>query len=523
MQFSDLKSALEKQYSVACITWLEDLTCQPSSTLYRSWQQHIQPEYAANQRFVLLNFRPISRAVVTHAIQLINRLDISPCFVLVVTDQIETAEWFQNQPNPVQVKLVNYVVPHSLPVDIVTPQFNNRNNMCAHAWTGVHIWPNGETSPCCEYSGTINDSGGQPYNIQTHSLDEIMHSDYMDQIRNNFRQGQFPSGCQRCHATELSLGESKHQLTPYKLANIYDTIDWESDRIDSSLGFVGGHLGNLCNLRCRICSPVFSSSIAAEELNHVDQDIKSHPTYQLLVDNRWSRNSEPFWQMLRDHADQICNFEFLGGEPLLLKENLEFMQWLVDQGHSQRAIFEFVTNGTQYPKIFDQAGLFQRLTVTISIDNVGPRFEYERNGAEWSTVADNIKKFVACKQQNASLHVGVCITVNIQNVLYLPELIEWITTQGIDHYYFNVLVSPHYLSIDQLTTRAKELVLDKLKSAKLSASNQNKLQYIINCVARATTSNGQEFCQIMQDKDRLRGENFILTHQEIAEAMGFVL
>jgi MoaA/NifB/PqqE/SkfB family radical SAM enzyme len=523
MQFLDLKNTLEQQYSVACMTWLEDLECLASSTLYQCWAPHLQIAYNPNQRFILLNFRPVGQEVLDHVVKLIEYLDISPCFVLVVTNQTKIAKWFQGLTNPVQVELVNYVLPHFLPIYPVTPQFNTQNTMCAHAWTGVHIWPNGETSPCCEYTGTITDHNNQAYNIKTHTIHEIMHSKYMNLVRNEFRQGQFPAGCQRCYDIEQSSGESKHQLTPYKLANIYSAINWESNQVDQSLGFIGGHLGNLCNLRCRICSPVFSSSIAAEELNEIDHNVKSHPTYQLLADNRWSRNSKNFWQLLRSQADQICNFEFLGGEPLLLKENLEFMQWLVDHGHSQRAIFEFVTNGTQYPEIFNQAHRFKRLTVTISIDNIGSKFEYERNGADWKIVSDNIKKFVACKQQNLSLHVGVCITVNIQNVLYLPELIAWLRTQGIDHYYFNVLVSPHYLSIDRLTKPAKELVLNRLRLSNLDAKDQTKLEYIINCVANATTSDGQLFCQMMQDKDQSRGESFILTHQEIAEAMGFVL
>jgi sulfatase maturation enzyme AslB (radical SAM superfamily) len=227
--------------------------------------------------------------------------------------------------------------------------------------------------------------------------------------------------------------------------------------------------------------------------------------------------------MLKLQADQVCNFEFLGGEPLLLKENLEFMQWLIDQGHSHRAIFEFVTNGTQYPAIFDQAGEFRRLTVTISIDNIADRFEYERAGADWNTVSSNVKKFVACKQHNPSLQIGICITVNIQNVLYLPELINWIREQGIDHYYFNVLVSPEYLSIDHLTGQAKQLVLEKLTKANLSAVDLDRLQYIVQRVIECVGSDGKIFCQKMQAKDQQRNENFILTHSEIAQAMGFVL
>lgn len=523
MQFADLKHQLDKQYSVTNITWLEDLACQPSSTLYSSWSPHLKSQYLPDQRFVLLNFDTVDCAVTKHVAWLIQYLDISPCFVLLITDQPQIAKWFQSQSNPIEVQQVTYKIPHQLPTGVVTPQFNVNNVMCAHAWAGIHVWPNGEVSPCCEYSGTVTSVDGQPYNIKTHALNQITNSDYMNDLRDQFRLGQFPVGCQRCSDTELSGGESKHQLTPYKLANIYGAINWESDQVEHSTGFVGGHLGNLCNLRCRICSPVFSSSIAAEELDQVDDDVKSHPTYRLLADNRWSRNSEPFWNMLKAQADRVCNFEFLGGEPLLLKENLEFMQWLVDQGHSQRAIFEFVTNGTQYPAIFDQAGQFRRLTVTISIDNIADRFEYERAGADWNTVSSNVKKFVACKQHNTSLQIGVCVTVNIQNVLYLPELIAWIRAQGIDHYYFNVLVSPEYLSIDHLTSGAKQLVLEKLTQANLSADDRDRLQYIIQRVTECGGSDGKIFCQKMQAKDQQRNENFILTHQEIAQAMGFVL
>lgn len=516
MQFSDLQQALEQQYNVNCLTWLEDLACQPSGTLYRSWLPFLSAEYESQQRFVLLNFRTVPQDVLEHVSWLIKYLDISPCFVLVVTDQDHTANWFESQINPVQVQRMQQNIEHSLPIDPVTPVFNTQNTMCAHAWTGIHVWPSGAVGPCCEYTSTVPDM-----NIRSHSIEQIMHSDHMQNLRQQFRQGEWPVGCEACTRAQQSGGESKKQLTPYKLQNIYAGIDWESDSVTA--GFVGGHLGNLCNLRCRICSPVFSSSIAAEELKQLDDHNKSHPTYRLLADNRWSGNSQHFWQTLKQQANTVCNFEFLGGEPLLLQENLDFMQWLIDQGHSQRAIFEFVTNGTQYPEIFDQAHRFGRLTVTISIDNLSDRFEYERYGAKWNTVTDNVAKFVASKQINSTLHIGVCITVNIQNVLYLPELLNWIKQQGIDHYYFNLLHHPQYLSLDQLTPAAKTLVLERLSACDVCELDRNRLAYVIERVRLSKTSDGQEFCQRMQAQDRVRRQNFVLTHQEIAQAMGFVL
>jgi MoaA/NifB/PqqE/SkfB family radical SAM enzyme len=346
----------------------------------------------------------------------------------------------------------------------------------------------------------------------------------MNLVRDQFRQGQKLEACQNCWRNEQAGGESKHQLTPYKLSNIYPRIDWESNSLDQNMGFIGGHLGNLCNLKCRICSPVFSSSIATEEIGQEpDIETRSHPTYKLLTDNRWHGNSEKFWQQLKDHSDQICNFEFLGGEPLLLQENLDFMQWLVDNGHSHKCIFEFISNGTQYPAVFDRANQFHRLTVTLSIDNLQQRFESERHGAKWDQVVANLQRFVSSRDAGSNIKIGVCITVNIQNVLYLPELIKWLKSQGIDHYYYNVLAKPEWISVDWLTPEARTLVIDRLVSADLPADDRVKLFYVINCVRSATTSDGAEFRKQMQSKDQIRHQNFILTHQEIAQAMGFVL
>ena len=515
MNLTQITSELEQQYRIDSYVFLEDLEHSPSSTLYKTLAPYQRPAYENDYRFVFFNFGPLQEATLAHISWVVNYLDISPYFVLLITDQPATAEYFNST---IQVQLVDYHVEHALPKDAVVPVFNNDNRLCAHAWAGLHVWPNGDVSPCCEYVGVITDRRDSPCNIKKHSIKEILNTDYMTLVRQQFKQGKPVAGCINCRVSEQLGGESKHWLTPYKLENIYGNINWEATDPMTNLGFVGGHLGNLCNLKCRICSPVFSSSIATEELESIE-DTKNHPTYQLMVNNRWSKQSDAFWTRLKSHADQVCNFELLGGEPLLLKENLEFMQWLVDNGHSQRAIFEFVTNGTQYPAIFEQADQFRRLTLTISIDNIDSRFEYERSGADWNVVAKNVQRFI----QNPGLTVGVSITVNIQNVLYLPELIAWLQQQGINHYYFNMLHNPEYLSVDRLTSAAKLLVLDRLTKNNLAEPDREKLQYVIHCVHHAVTSDGREFCQKMQAKDQLRNENFILTHQEIAQAMGYVL
>jgi hypothetical protein len=56
----------------------------------------------------------------------------------------------------------------------------------------------------------------------------------------------------------------------------------------------------------------------------------------------------------------------------------------------------------------------------------------------------------------------LCTTMNIQNVYYLPELCEWISTQTFDHIYFNMLHDPWHMCISKMTLAAQELVIDRL-------------------------------------------------------------
>lgn len=495
---------LQKTYHVDCFINIAELEHLPSSHLYKTLSPLRQDNFVDNYRFVLFNFCPVDPVTLKHVVKTLDFIDIPHFFVLVVSNDPATQEFFTQLDDPISVIMQDGVAPTV--THQVTPQFNIDQSMCAHAWTGLHIAPDGAVRVCCESEDNIGD-----YNIRKDSIASIVNSDHMNQIREQFRQGTTPTGCRRCVNAEQAGGPSKRSLTPHKLKNIYGHIDWESDSVD--VKFVGGHLGNLCNLKCRICNSGYSSTIAAEEIANSTLK-KNHPAYKKLIDNSWVKNSDDFWQILRSQVPVACNFEFLGGEPLLLKDNLEFMQFLLDTGHSKHSIFEFITNGTQYPDILDRATEFERLVITVSIDDLDERFEFQRSGACWDTVAKNLARFVA----NPNIQVGICITVNIQNVLYLPELLAWIKKQNIDHYYFNILNQPEHLDINNLTKQAKKLVLDKLRDA-----NCPELSYVISRVEQAQTSDGVEFCNYMRSKDHMRDERFNQSHFAIAKAMGYVL
>lgn len=476
---------------------------------------HYKPAYDNADRFVFYNFLPVEKSTLDHVTNTLQYIDISPWFVNVYTNQLATKQYFESLCEPVSVIWQEPNQPHQV-VHKVTPLFNNNYQMCAHAWAGIHVLPDGSTKLCCNFTEALKNSDSTEFNIRQHSLKDIVNSDHVKSLRQQFRQGHTPAGCGLCVTAEQSGGVSKRQLSRFKLQNVWGNIDWESDS-DHNVGYIGGHLGNLCNLKCRICDENYSSSIATEKLTSSSTEYKKNPAYLVLLNNNWKQHSKLFFDNIKQWP-QLRNFEFLGGEPLLVRENIEFMQYLVDNNLSQDCIFEFVTNGTQYHDVFDCADRFQRLTITVSIDDIGSRFEYQRSGAKWSDLQTNIKKFMS----NTGLIMGVSITVNIQNVLYLPQLIQWLLGQGINDYAYNILYHPSWLSIKHLTAEARTLVVDTLTNSGLPLEHQQRLDFIIESVKNfQPVADGQEFVKNIQLVDAVRNENFAEVHPEIAKAMGF--
>lgn len=512
-----IKNSLLTKYKIDSFVFIEDLEVSASSTLHRTLSPLVQAAYQPDYRFVFFNFQPVDDQTLIHIYKTLTFLDISPWFVLVITNQKLTQQYFSSLPEPITVDLVDTNINNRSVSHSVTPLFNNNGKMCAHAWSGIHVNPSGTCQVCCLYTDTIKDNDGKEFSIKTHSINDIVNSQYLANVRRLFRHGVTPVACNQCEFEENNGEMSKRKQASFKLNNIYGDIDWESE---SQFRWISGFFGNLCNLKCRICNENFSSSIAAEKLKQVPvSDVRTHQAYHTLKNNNWNSKDGVFWQLIKAFPN-IKNFEILGGEPLMAEANLQFMQHLIDTGQSQDSVFEFVTNGTQWHDVLDQAHQFKEFRIMVSVDNIKEMFEFERSGASWDAVDSNLTRMVALQQQHPNVKVGAAVTVSIQNVLYLPQLIDYLNHKQISGYGLNILRFPKYMSIFMLTADAKKLVLDTLESANLSNTDKDRLQRVIRSIRRSRTSDGKEFCKYMAQLDLIRKEKFSDTHEKIAQAMG---
>jgi sulfatase maturation enzyme AslB (radical SAM superfamily) len=239
-----------------------------------------------------------------------------------------------------------------------------------------------------------------------------------------------------------------------------------------------------------------------------------------LKQGAWPRENPQFWNNLRALLPNIKYFEFTGGEPFLIKEHFELLEYAVEQGYAKNIEIHYNTNGTVYPERADLWNEFKHVEIAFSIDNIGARLEYERYLAKWPEVMDNLAKFTALRSRKISTQL--CTTINIQNVYYLPEICEWIDQQTFDHIYFNMLHDPWHMCISRMTASAQQIVVDRLTSAQFTPKHRMEIMRIIKFIENGQGSDGQEFLRKMQQTDKFRKESMLTTHREIAEAMGYV-
>ena len=393
---------------------------------------------------------------------------------------------------------------------------------CMLPWTSIAANTTGTTRPCCISEDVIKRQDGTPYNLATDSIMEIYHSDYMKNLRQEFIDGGKPVACRRCWNEEDVGRNSKRLNHLHKMNMLLPLVDYTALEPENFL-YLDLKLGNICNLKCRICGPMISSKWAQESLMQVPyEERKTHQSKTWLVEGEWPRTSKTFWEEVRTLIPKIKYLDFTGGEPFMIQEHFDLLKYSVDTGASQHQILYYNTNGTVFPEGAEELWKnFKRVEIAFSIDNLGARFELERSGAKWEEVNSNIQKFKQIKEHLINLELHVNATISIQNVYYLEELCNWINEQEFDYEHFGLVHEPQWIGVGALRPGQKEFIINHLNTGKFSTKHRIEIDKIIEFINKGESKNGVRFINDMKHLDRLRNENFAVTHPEIAKLLKY--
>ena len=395
------------------------------------------------------------------------------------------------------------------------------DKFCVLPWVSLEASPIGTVRPCCLADDEIVDDFGNKCRLDTHDFDVIRNTYHMRQLREQFIDGQQPETCRKCWQEESAGRTSKRMHTLDRLKHMLPDHAWSTAA--KPLMFLDLKLGNICNLKCRICGSWSSSTYAVEEIAHdPGTNPKASFHYVMLKNGRWPRESQHFWQELNGNLDAIRYLEFTGGEPFMIEEHFEFLRRLVESGHARQIEIHYNTNGTLYPESAEEIWQHFRLVeIAFSIDDVGARFEYQRSGAQWEHVQRNIKLFRQMRDRNTNLQLQVCSTVNVFNVYYLEQLANWIDQQDFDFVYWNMMHDAPYFSIANLPAQTKQAICDKLSVADVSEKHKHEFVNIMDFMNNGRQDLSAKMIEEIRKVDQRRQENLAQVAVEFAELINY--
>jgi MoaA/NifB/PqqE/SkfB family radical SAM enzyme len=341
------------------------------------------------------------------------------------------------------------------PKDILT----NRN-FCPMPWTGLMYNFDGKVKNCIRSVETMPIG-----NIQNNSIEQIvLGNENIDRQSSIVDQTPVPS-CQTCY--DLERGKKGFDIISDRVFYIRElkkvpVSTYQPGNFD--LQTIDVRWSNLCNFACVYCGPEFSSKWGDE--------LKIQPITPT------DHQREKFKQYIYQHATNLRHVYLAGGEPLLMKENLELLQKL-----NPDVQLRINTNLSKVDtRVFDEVCKFKNVHWTVSVETIEHEFEYIRHGGKWEDFLDNLNTIGKLNHK---------ITFNMLHFLLnydsIFKCVDYFKHLGFHNNSFVIgaLLNPLYLNIRHLPNDVLQLIKNKLQTRineapgyLLEDSYRNMLHYI---------------------------------------------
>jgi len=397
------------------------------------------------------------------------------------------------------------------------------DKFCILPWVSIEASPVGTVRPCCLADDEILDNAGNKFELSTANFADIQNSNHMRSLREQFLASKQPQTCRKCWNEERGGRTSKRMHTLNRLKHSIADTEWTADA--KPLMFLDLKLGNICNLKCRICGSWSSSQFAAEEINQLPrEEQKSSHAYQMLRAGAWPRENAQFWQQIDSVLTDIRYIEFTGGEPFMIDEHFDMLQGIIDRGTADQVEIHYNTNGTQWPKRGEAIWRhFKTVEIAFSIDDIGERFEYQRSNANWQEVCANLDRFRDLKECHKNIVLQICTTVNVFNVRYLDQVAQWIdqNKESFNFVYWNMMHDAWYFSIATLPDAAKAAITEHLRGADVPSQYREEFDRIVDFMNTGASTDGFMLRMKIADLDRKRNQNMRQVASEFADLIDY--
>jgi organic radical activating enzyme len=397
----------------------------------------------------------------------------------------------------------------------------NNDFYCPSPWTGG-FFTHTEQKACCSHK-SIKISSPLKYLAGDYTVDDPQFGWYLKDVKHGIISGNLDGNCQRCKDQENQGIRSLRQVFVDQAKNlgIAEVRDPDAPSVPQAIEV---RLSNLCNFKCRMCFPMYSSLL--------DKEVSENPQLK-----RYFRQDEVAYgkvhsnqQLIDDIITMIPNLKWInltGGEPMILPEVMNLIDEIIRQGCESKMALQITTNcSTIHPKMLEHFKKFKKIQLTLSLDGIDKTAEYIRHGTIWNKVNSNFHQYGELLTKNDHIDSNINITLSAYSILAIDQTIDYIcqmrkhygmtVNMGLPqgHLNYSVLTGQARKQAIESTTKAlailEEKVLSVMRHINDAIDLHEQLQGIKTVLETQPESNikWNKFVSYTQEMDVIRDEEF---------------
>ena len=293
-----------------------------------------------------------------------------------------------------------------------TPQVpeTSTDTFCILPWIHLYANPNGEVLPCC-----IADWKQPMGNFQEQSIEDIWNGERFKKLRVALMNGEKPSTCDQCWAHEEAGNTSNRQSRNHDFSDdirLLGRTKPDGELLEMDFKYVDIRWSNICNFKCKTCSPTYSSTWA--------KALKKQQIYRLAG----GESNDKLFEELKPSILSAKQYYFAGGEPLMMDKHYDTLDLMIENDNTDIRL-DYNTNLSvlkyKDKNITDYWNKFTNVNVNISIDHYGKQGEFIREGMSWGNTVNNI---FYIKEHSPHVNLTFNTVVSNMNILTLTEFLK---------------------------------------------------------------------------------------------------
>jgi hypothetical protein len=423
------------------------------------------------------------------------------------------------------------------------------------------ISPTGDYKICCfsgpeferhkEFAdgkhGVCVDENGKVMNVLTHSFLDALNSKYHKQLRLTQSKNERHTMCQMCWMREdadtakgnpaFSLRHLRSFVQLHKEDGAI-TLEKAADVMKPD-GSVGEYLisldlrfTNVCNMKCIMCDSKYSNLWYEDEVKMGKKSFSyGKKMYNLFdvngvikSDNVPWHDSPIWWDQFDTIKHKVRHIYLTGGEPFIMKGHDVLLDKLIEADLAKNIILDYDSNlSVINQKILNKLLKFKEVSIGVSCDDIGERYELIRFPGKFETLEKNLKFL---RDNNFKIR-NLSNCTGIYSIFSPIRMYEHFSKQGyVKHsdYNFRLLRWPHEYDIGYLPKSVKEKALMIYEKSNLEQGwKEHMMGHLENTMNKCTEEESKKhlikFVAYMDKLDEIRGTDWRKTFPDAVEIL----